>query len=103
MSANAALFGKLNTQRQQNRLLEQHASPRLDPQAPAITQSKVAIPQLQQNYKLPSAAKRRTNHACETCQLQKAKCSGGQPHCQRCYDLKLECHYTIHKRVQQKQ
>jgi len=60
-------------------------------------QPKVAIPRIQQDDN--RARKRRIKHACVACQQQKAKCSGGQPRCQRCSDLDLECCYSMGKRA----
>ncbi|KAJ5982670.1 hypothetical protein N7451_012770 [Penicillium sp. IBT 35674x] len=43
----------------------------------------------------------RVTQACDTCRVQKAKCSGHRPTCQRCSESNIICNYTDRKGEQQ--
>ena len=42
---------------------------------------------------------RRLKAACDQCHAAKVKCSGQRPHCSRCIDTSLACHYSFAARM----
>ena len=61
--------------------------------------TKVAISRIPRPAIEPS--NRRVSRACDPCREQKAKCSGHQPSCQRCYATGAICVYTDGKRARE--